>query len=337
LAQIFSGRQRGGFQYSDGFLKALWQQAELPERATIINFFQLFPSSLLENSGYRLWFYIDQTLSQLFDYYAFGSRLPAHVVDDAKRRERDQYRSAAGIICHSRWAAVDVMSTYGIPAERVHVVFYGANLDRSSLNLWEARQADRYGSGGTRASNGVLRLVFVGKEWKRKGLDRLLRAMAMANRSGAKIELLAIGIDPKDLPSELRRVPGVEWAGFVDKRREAGRFIDMVAACDVGCLLSLAEAGGMSLLEFCRLGLPTIAPLTGGSPEQVVEGATHLVPPDAPDAEIAEVLLRLATDPGLLARQKEVAWRERKAADWDRSVAQIGKIIGRSATHSLAV
>jgi glycosyltransferase involved in cell wall biosynthesis len=111
----------------------------------------------------------------------------------------------------------------------------------------------------------------------------------------------------------------------------------MVAACDVGCLLSLAEAGGMSLREFCRLGIPTIAPLTGGSPEQVVEGATHLVAPDAPDAEIADILLRLATKPGLLARQKEIAWRERKAADWDRSVAQIGNIIGRPATHPMAV
>lgn len=334
LSQIFRVGKPGGYQYSDRFLSALWKQAELPEYANLINFFPLYPNDLVRRKNFRRWLYIDQTLHQLFAYYGFERRLPATVILDAISRERDQYQSAAGILCHSRWAAEDVLKHYDLPADRIHVVLCGANLDRRALREWEPEDKVR------RERNrdiDILRLVFVGKEWKRKGLDRLLRAMTLANGRGAKIELLVIGTNPDDLPSDLRRLPGVEWAGFVDKRREPRKFIDMVAACDVGCLLSLAEAGGMSLREFSRLGLPTIAPLTGGSPEQVVEGATHLVAPDVSDAEIADILVQLAKNPALLARQKDIAWRERKAADWDHSIAQIGDIIGRPVRQAAAV
>jgi glycosyltransferase involved in cell wall biosynthesis len=269
------------------------------------------------------WFYIDQTLEQLFEYYDFV--VSKSVRRDAIAREQAQYAAADGIICHSVWTATSVRNAYGIEDNKIQVVKCGANLDLAALNVWENATRDR-----SRQREGPLRAVFVGKEWKRKGLDRLIRAMRIARGRGAAVTLLVLGLDPMVLPADLARTPGVTSGGFVDKRNDPGRFIELLSGCDVGCLLSRAEAGGVSLREFCRLGLPTIAPDTGGSPEFVVPDATHLVSPEAPDEAIADILFALATNPDLLERQREAAWAARRDAGWDRAVTRLAQVLNES-------
>ena len=330
LVRLATTGRYGGYQYGERFLERLWHRVEIPPGAILVNFFQLFPNSVAADPRYRRWFYIDQTLHQLFTYYGFDSIVPKAVIEESVARERNQYHSADGVICHTDWVAQDVRCTYDVPAERVHVVPCGANLDLPALSVWEIAQRVRSEVDRAVQPDRPLRLVFVGKEWARKGLDRLLRALALARAAGAAAELLVIGVDRAELPADLAATSGVQWAGFVDKRREPGRFIDMVGACGVGCLLSRAEAGGMSIREFVRLGLPTIAPLTGGSPEFTVDGAAHLFAPEAPDGEIAEIIVRLATDADLLARERAVAWAARKSAGWDHAVRRISQIISKS-------
>jgi glycosyltransferase involved in cell wall biosynthesis len=327
LFRLTTTGQYGGYQWSEPFLERLWRQVKIPPGSIVVNFFQLFSTTIAADPQYRRWFYIDQTLHQLFTYYGFGSIVPKAVVDDAIARERDQYHAADGVICHTNWAARDVVISYGVPAERVHVVHCGANLDLRALCAWENSQHLKSGVNRAIQPNRPLRLVFVGKEWSRKGLDRLLRALNLARTAGSSAELLVIGVNRADLPRNLAAAPGVHWAGFIDKRREPRKFIDMVGACDVGSLLSRAEAGGMSIREFVRLGLPTIVPLTGGSPEFAVEGASHLFAPDASDGEIAEIIVRLATDADLLAKERAIAWAARKSAGWEHAVRQISQII----------
>jgi glycosyltransferase involved in cell wall biosynthesis len=139
-----------------------------------------------------------------------------------------------------------------------------------------------------------------------------------------------LGLNPQALPVDLARTPGVTWGGFVDKRKDPERFIELLSKCDVGCLLSRAEAGGISLREFCRLGLPTIAPDTGGSPEFIVPDATHLVPSAAPDEAIADILFALATNPDLLEHQSKAAWAARGDAGWDRAVIRLAQVVNKS-------
>lgn len=320
-AQFLKSGRYGGYQYSRSFLNQLWQNAGLSQDdVCLLNFFQLYPESIMSRPGTRRWFYIDQTLDQLFDYYGIASIVPEAVRQDAMAREKDQYESADGVICHSQWAASSVINTYGINPANVHTVHYGANLDPDAVSLWEKNVAQRQ-------AGRSLKLIFVGKEWRRKGLDRLIRAMQITQGRKVALELVVLGVDPAMLPRELATVPGITWAGFIDKRTEAARFISLVADCDVGCLLSRAEAGGMSLREFARLGLPTIAPDTGGNPELAVPEATHLVAPDAPDEVIADILTSFAKDPDLLERQRQSAMAARKRAGWEHAISALLPIL----------
>src|SRR5207248_1430848 len=123
-----------------------------------------------------------------------------------------------------------------------------ANLDSAEYARWEIEEEVRHRD-DIEEKERPLRLVFVGKEWHRKGLDRLLRALRLARRSGANIMLRVIGCRRELLPQDLRDTDGVEWFGFIDKRTEAGRFLRAVSYCDIGCLLSRAEAAGIAVRE----------------------------------------------------------------------------------------
>lgn len=324
LMAVARGRGRGGYQFSDACLQRLWQ----PESATlkdarVVNCFQLYPRVVLEDDRIEKWFYIDQTMPHYLDGYGLGADISGWTQSDIVRREREGYARAAGIVAHSHWAARCLVEDYGIAASKVHVVVPGANLDPVAYCAWAARRASP-----SIDASAPLQLVFVGKAPLRKGLDRLIRALQLARSAGAQCQLRVIGCTPEQLPPSLREVEGVEWLGFIHKQQRARDYLDAVAACDVGCLLSHAEAGGMCLREFHALGLAVIAPAVGGSPDHVIAEAAHLVSPAASDEQIAALLLRLSRDRSEVQAMREVSWARREEVLWDHAVAKLARLWG---------
>ncbi len=280
LASKASGDRYGGYQYSRAFLEKLWAPVISRIRGSVvINCFQLFPPSVVENRSIEKWFFTDQTLLQLFDFY--GIR----------------------------------------PANHVHVVVPGANIDPVEYERWESQEEQRRANDS--GSNRRMRLVFVGKEWRRKGLDRLLRAIALARRSGFSATLRVIGCRRESLPNELRDVAGVEWLSFIDKSIHPAEFLRAVGECDVGCLLSRAEAGGIALREYHALGLVVLGTDSGGAPEHMIHEACVLLSTQSTDEAIASELLRLEADVSRFVSLKEAAWRTRRRALWTKTVERI--------------
>jgi glycosyltransferase involved in cell wall biosynthesis len=333
LKQVLSGDRRGGYQYSTDFLERLWSPV-FPriKEGVVINCFQLYPPSVVKDRSIEKWFFIDQTLLQLFDYYDQRSSVGSRIACDAVKRERAGYDAAAGIIVHSQWAAESVTRDYGVSPERVHVVVPGANIDAAEYARWEVEEGRQPATLDTRTP---LKLVFVGKYWHRKGLDRLLLAISLARHSGLRATLRVIGCERNSLPANLRDVEGVEWLGFINKRTDAARFLRAVSECDVGCLLSRTEAGGIALREYHALGLVVLGPDTGGAPEHLIRDASIAVSPEANADDIASTLLDLESS-SWLDQLLSVAWKRRRTALWEESVRQIQHIRSRSAVLEYA-
>lgn len=329
---VLSGDHYGGYQYSVPFLEALW--APYRERlrgALVINCFQLYPPSVVADPSVEKWFFIDQTLHQLFDHYGLRSTVGRRIAGEAIAREQEGYHAAAGVIVHSQWAAHSVIEDYGISPARVHVVVPGANLDPDAYARWEKEEEDRRaGNSGVCDLDRPVRFVFVGKDWKRKGLDRLLNGFVLACRRGCRATLRVIGCLRESLPEALRNIPAVEWCGFIDKRRESERFLRMVAECDVGCLLSRAEAGGMVLREYHALGLAVLGTDAGGAVEHMIPEASVTIKTQADDEEVASVLLELARETEQLRKLRAAAWTRRHLVLWVESVSQIQTFWPRS-------
>ena len=325
LGRLGSGDRRGGFQYSPMFLERLWQAAKTDlSGARVLNCFQLFAPSMVDNESIEKWFFIDLTLTQLFDYYRLRAQVGRRIAADAVAREREGYQRAAGIVVMSHFAAQSVHRDYGVPQERIHVVVPGANLDPEMYRRWEAS------AGAARAvAHEALRLVIVSTDWKRKGLDRLLRALALARRDGLRATLRVVGNTPQDLPPELAAQPGVEWLGRINKSTDAARFLDAVADADVGCILARYEAGGSVLREYHALGLAALATDAGGMPDFMFPEASVTVPAEASDQEIAERLVALGNEPERLERLRKAAWERRHEATWEHTVRRLRDIVDR--------
>jgi glycosyltransferase involved in cell wall biosynthesis len=99
------------------------------------------------------------------------------------------------------------------------------------------------------------------------------------------------GIFVGEGPHGPARAEGVQFLG------SRGDVPDLLAACDAFCLLSLAEALPMSILEAMALGLPVVASDVGGVPEAVEDGETGVVVPPGDVGAAATALAGLAADP----------------------------------------
>jgi glycosyltransferase involved in cell wall biosynthesis len=174
----------------------------------------------------------------------------------------------------------------------------------------------------SRDEAGPVRLVFVGRLVRQKGLDVLLEALARLP-AGADYELTLVGDGPLrpaltgqaqalGLTSRLRFVG---WAGREDMP-------DLLRRADIFVFPSRDEGMPNAVLEAMATGLPVVATRISGNEEVVVDGQTGLlVPPDDPDA-LAGALARLLADRPL-GRSLGAAGRERAGREYSwRAVAE---------------
>ncbi|MBU6179925.1 MAG: glycosyltransferase family 4 protein [Verrucomicrobia bacterium] len=291
------GRAVGGFQYSGCFLDRI--ESQIPEdrwTSEIITFHQHFPrASTVRSHGGTLNHYLDAPFAALATGRGLDLKLPADVVKEALVLERENYASSKRIILMARWAATVMREECGVPDEKIQVILPGANLNLP--DDWEFPVPT-----GRAGRERPFTLGFVGKDWRRKGLPLLIAVNGDLQRRGWRTRVLVIG----DAPADLRSAPGVEFAGFIDKRTSNREFLERLSTCDIGCLFSEREALGISTLEFLRAGIPV-----AGFDH---EGTADTIPPDAgfrlQPGESAEAIAD-RFDGYLRDESRQAAFRER--------------------------
>jgi glycosyltransferase involved in cell wall biosynthesis len=327
-SRLLSGHASGGFQYCQSFLDRLWAgQIDELRGGSLISNFQILPAAVVADPTIQRWFYLDGTLQQLTEYY--GAKMDRRWFVDVWAREKQGYHSAAGVLAMSSFCAASLVNDYGVPRDRIHIVLPGANLTASSYSHFEpeleksyARRIKEIGDRGR-----ALRLVFIGRSFARKGLDRLLSALALGRARGLRMTLRVIGLSREQVPARFREIGGVEWLGVISRRTNTDRFCRAVAECDIGCLLSRAEMAGISIREALAMGQPVIGPATGGSPDLMPTEASWMVSPNDSDEKICDLLLEIERDMTGFELKREAAWKMRRDMLWGPAVHQIRNIL----------
>jgi glycosyltransferase involved in cell wall biosynthesis len=170
----------------------------------------------------------------------------------------------------------------------VHVIPFGANVDapdeRTVRAQIEARTFDQ------------LRLLFVGRDWYRKGGDIVLATCEELRRRGVAVRLDLVGLlrVPELLP------PYAQSHGLLD-RKEPGqrrRLEQLFAQAHFLFVPSRAENYGMVFCEAAAFGLPSIATRIGGIPSIVRDGQSgFMLPAQATPQDYASTLESLLSDP----------------------------------------
>ena len=227
----------------------------------------------------------DTTFQLMRDYYPGFSGLDDAYADGGNDIERRALHRSAAVIYPSEWAARSARTFYGVPAERVHVVPYGANLDavppRDAVTA--AGRADRRS------------ILFLGVDWERKGGAIAYDAVAALRARGVEATLTVCGCTP---PAHYR-APWLHVVPRLDKnvpeqQRELSRLL-----LEASFLLvpSRQECYGIVFCEASAHGTPAIATDTGGIAGAVSVGESGMLfPENASPAAYADAMASLLAD-----------------------------------------
>jgi glycosyltransferase involved in cell wall biosynthesis len=196
------------------------------------------------------------------------------------RLKRRWYRSvfggAAALTTWNHWARESLVRDYGVQPGRVEVIPPG-------VDLAEWCPGPRAGEG-----RAVPRVLFVGRDFARKGGEVLLEAYRAAPADRYELDIVTEG----DVPA---MGPGVRVHRGLSHDRPALRRLFLEA--DLFVLPTLAECMPLVIIEAMACGLPVVATRLAAIPEQVVhDGTGLLVPPRHPGA-LARAVGALVTDP----------------------------------------
>jgi D-inositol-3-phosphate glycosyltransferase len=230
-------------------------------------------------------------------------------------------RCADLMVVSTEAEGADLRRAYGVPPDRIFVLTPGCDpeafqpLDRARARRLVGHGAERF-------------FVFVGRLERLKGVDVILRAMALLTRGGRHPEarLLVLGEDSgtsgesekgrlENLTLELGLVDQVEFLGSVPQPRLRAYYAGAEA-----CLMpSFSESFGLVGLEAQACGTAIVVSHQAGLAPVVRDGVTGFLV-DGPDPEAyADRMLRLLEEPGLSERMGKKAARMVGGLSWQRS------------------
>jgi glycosyltransferase involved in cell wall biosynthesis len=219
-----------------------------------------------------------------------------------QRRREAMVEKAAAILCVSHFVR-NALIARGFPPEKLETHYLGIDIPQNVVLP------------PTGVSNAVL---FVGRLVEKKGVDTLIDAMAIAQKTDPALELIVIGDGPLRRDLEKRAATaGIKarfdgWLGEKDVRIAMRRALLLAVP-------SKAAGGGDSeglptvIMEAMALGVPVIATNHAGIPEIVSNGVTGLLTPENDPEALAEAILAIKRAPELAGRLRGEAFADVRA------------------------
>ncbi len=179
-------------------------------------------------------------------------------------------------------------------------------------------------------------LIFLGGNWYRKGLDRVLRSLALCREALPHPVLHVCGEDRKAAGriASLSASLGLERSVRFHGRVEPSEIERMLRGADLMVQPSRREALGLAYLEAFQAGLPVIAAEGGGVTEIVQHGTSGWIAGDGSPVSLARALTTLSRDHALRQRLRDGGKRILASRTPERMLLETLEAYGLSAGAS---
>lgn len=181
------------------------------------------------------------------------------------------------VVANSNGVKSDIIRHYGLPEEKIYVIYNGID-----LNVFKGLSGDERGRirGELGVPESAILLLFVGSGFERKGLMYVIRALGLLKDKG-DIRLLVIGKGRHgEYLKEARRLGVAERVIFKGPVKGAVRYY---SAGDIFTLPSIYEPFSNACLEAMAAGLPVITSKVNGASEVITDGVNGGVVDDSTD------------------------------------------------------
>jgi hypothetical protein len=197
---------------------------------------------------------------------AYGHRRGGALAEAAKVLvNRRPLMSAAALVTWSRLAADSLIADYAVPGERIYVIPPGVDIGR--FRPYEGRRTD-----------GPIRVLFVGGDFKRKGGLDLLAAMQGVPE--AELDIVTESVVPP-------ATNGVRCRVHAGLRPGDPTLLELYRQADIFALPTHGDCLPQALAEAAACGLPLVATPTGAISEVVRDGINGFLvaPGSVPDLQ----------------------------------------------------
>jgi glycosyltransferase involved in cell wall biosynthesis len=236
--------------YSEQVAKRLLQMDAQAVISPLIN-----PIAYLEcKQPVVLW--TDAVYAGLLGFYPVFSNHSAASIENGNKVTSACLEHARLAIFSSDWAARSAIELYGADKEKVKVVPYGANIQCDHT-------VDDIKAILKKRSRDTLKLLFLGKQWGRKGGDIVFKITKALHAAGQPVELNFVGCQP---PADMEIPPYIKCHGFISKRTPEGlaKMTQLFHESHFLFLPSRAEACAIAFCEASAFGLPVLSSYVGG-------------------------------------------------------------------------
>lgn len=203
------------------------------------------------------------------------------------RLEAQAARQCTGLIFTSQWAVEEAQRLYGVSADKVHAHPMGSNWNPGLTTpeieaAIDARPDDR------------LDLLYVGKDWERKGGPLAIEVAAGLRDAGvAKVTLHIVGCTP-EVPERARDVVKVHGRLRASDPEESRTLRRLFLESHFLIVPTRAECFGLVFAEAQAFGLPPVSRSVQALPSIVLDGQTGILEPaDAPAENYVRRILPL--------------------------------------------
>lgn len=219
------------------------------------------------------------------------------------------------IIYSSEWTKQNTIDYYDIEPNKIHVVEFGANIPAPS-DYKIPIQTD------------TCNLVFIGKNWKKKGGDKVFMAYRKLKSKGLQCTLTIIGSTPQEPYDEIEDVTVIP---FLDKSKpeHLKRLCNILKEAHFLVLPTEFDAFGIVFCEASAYGVPSIAANVGGVSQPVRDGKNgFLLPPNATAEDYAEKIKSVFSDKDGYIKLRESSRREYETRlNWEVWGERVNKIL----------
>lgn len=314
-AMILSARWQGGrLRGYSSIHPWTYRHMRVPKQLAGIPVF-VFGDMILSDAPH--FFYQDLDVQTIIDHRARKIRtfmydeVPSGILKAKARVQAEHYAKAAAVFVMSRWIKEAIVKTGVIPDEKVHVVGAGSNLGvKFPRNPY------------TEANLDAKRLIFIGRDFERKGGALLLEAWDAVLRSIPEAQLVLVGPDVR-LSNSQKNIMSL---GEV----QSATVVQLLLGSTGFVLPTLWEPYGIAFLEAFSCGLPGIGPNRMAIGEFLVDQHNgYLYERDDPSV-IAHAMVRLLRERDQTWAMSGNAFKASKSYTWDRVFQKTSEIVTMS-------
>jgi glycosyltransferase involved in cell wall biosynthesis len=233
--------------------------------------------------------------------------------------DRQAVLHATAVFYFSQWAADLAIRHYAADPARLHVIPPGANLD-------PVPPAD---ATVEKPCGAFCRLLFLGRDWARKGGSFAYATMEELARLGVPCSLTVCG--PSTLRSDLLNDPRVHLVGPLDKDDPADyrQLVTTLQSTDYLLLPTRGDISPGAIREACAFAVPSVTTDIGGIAETIksdVEGIV-LSLTASPAQFAARIRDNYRDDPARLAMRAAARQAYEQRLNWLAATAQAKQIL----------